>query len=218
MAFSFKALLALALVAVAAARSCRNPNTCNYRGECSTPETGIGFECFCAAGYAGKRCEIAETYQDWQKMSSDGVYEYMYVHSPRLNYNQAQRACELHGGSLAIIENEAQDEHIASLSPKSSQGRYIGLKRKGKKMPAAEIFKWENGDKLEFTSYQNWFPGHPGVDQKAVCVIQDTRDMTVGWAVDGCNEARHYVCQRVAEGAEAANRRRRRRRRRRRNN
>lgn len=51
------ALLLFAMVAGTMARSCRNPNTCRNNGECVTPKSGKGFNCLCAAGYKGKRCE-----------------------------------------------------------------------------------------------------------------------------------------------------------------
>ena len=64
--------LVLALAALADARSCRNPNTCRNDGECITPKSGKGFECLCAAGFVGERCEYGKPPEPAGRVESQG--------------------------------------------------------------------------------------------------------------------------------------------------
>jgi hypothetical protein len=69
--FAFALALVLVLAALADARSCKNPNTCRNGGECITPKSGKGFECLCAAGFTGERCEFGESRQSLHRPAID---------------------------------------------------------------------------------------------------------------------------------------------------
>jgi len=207
--------LVLALAALADARSCRNPNTCRNDGECITPKSGKGFECLCAAGFVGERCEYAETPQNWQEF---GECTYLVVTAPQLEYADAADACERSGGYLAFIGDDGLNEFLGNaLEPAEENkiARWIGLRRdKNNKLSwRSPANTWDDID-----SYSAWEPGYPGVNTEDACVFQDTRGGEVEWLVDTCKEKRRYICQRCPTDSDDGKRRRRRNRRRRRRN
>ncbi|MEE9371512.1 MAG: HYR domain-containing protein [Saprospiraceae bacterium] len=82
--------------------------------------------------------------------SRDG--HYYYCSKKDLTWHDAQFECEKHGGYLAVIDDEAENNMLANFL--TVQSAYIGLsdhKNEGH-------FSWANGSAL---SYSNWYPGQP---------------------------------------------------------
>eukprot|EP00049_Salpingoeca_infusionum_P009377 m.156308 g.156308 ORF g.156308 m.156308 type:complete len:251 (-) comp14320_c1_seq1:603-1355(-) len=211
--------LVASMLATAAARSCDNRNTCQNGAQCirtyadpTDLNSKQSFKCICAAGYSGDRCEYLESPQNWVR---EGECEYMFVSSPVATYGDAARACELAGGNLAQVSSAAVDAKINLIVPDGKQGvgRWIGLKRAKPHLG----FKWERDNTmLERTSYQNWLPRQPAVNEE-LCTIQDIQNGVLGWATHLCKDKKRYVCQRC-DSAITAKKSKTRRRRRRKNN
>ena len=201
-------VVALAAVGLAAARSCKNRNTC-FHGDCIDIDNEPGFRCECAAGYTGKRCEIVQTPQNWIEYN-DGC-EYLAVQQPVLKWGDAEEACKRSGARLAKIDSEELNTFLGLIQPddRNEVERWIGLKRN-----KLNEFFWSDGTALDRQHYQGWFPNQPGAaDESLQCVQAETIDGVTGWQPTKCKEEQRYICQRCPSTTVSKKRRRRRRRR-----
>jgi len=105
-------------------------------------------------------------------------------------YKEAFKHCKSLGGALATIENELQQQDIASFIQRShirSQSYFISLRYDVYK----EYFHWNEDKPLE---YEAWDRDHPNQQRANTCVVMTTEAFFT-WRSVPCNSLNLHVCE-----------------------
>ena len=110
-----------------------------------------------------------------------------------LNRTNAKMRCKELGGTLAIINDAAEDEVVIGLI---GEMVWLGLYRDGENSP----FKWQDGSNPSFT---NWDDGEPKSNTQRCVARRSWRWKNRKWFVEPCSEERNYVCSTTSACAPA---------------
>ncbi|XP_069750752.1 layilin isoform X3 [Narcine bancroftii] len=123
--------------------------------------------------------------------------------SRRLEFKEAQEACQSDGGDLLSIESENEQRLIEKLIQGLSAGDgdfWIGLWRKGNSADCPSLYQWLDGSKAKF---RNWYVDEPSCGSE-VCVVmyhQPSASSGMGgpylyqWNDDRCNMKNNFICK-----------------------
>jgi len=112
---------------------------------------------------------------------------YRIVTSPRLDWQDAERACEADGAHLVVVNDAAEDALVPDL-------HWIGYSE----TVTEGTFLWVTG--AGASSYVVWGGTDPDRLADAYCVVQRPDD----WHDDNCYETKPYVCEFDGRAADPA--------------
>ncbi|XP_026860191.2 chondrolectin [Electrophorus electricus] len=144
--------------------------------------------------------------------------------SSRVAFWEAQRACEVDGGSLLSVENTAEQQHVERLlqelsssatggsegtSPSIADGDFwIGLTRADEESPqehgsfasCPDLYRWTDGSVSHF---RNWYYDEPSCGGEACVVMYHQPSAVRGlggpylyqWNDDRCNMKHNFICK-----------------------
>ncbi|XP_072513930.1 chondrolectin [Salminus brasiliensis] len=189
--------------------------------------TALGVLCALTALVAGSRgARVVSGQTVCQGGREKPCYKIAYFRdmTSRVAFSEAQRACEVDGGSLLSMESVEEQRHIEHLlqelsnsSTGSAAGRgpsiadgdfWIGLTRADSDSPqehggfarCPDLYRWTDGSVSEF---RNWYYDEPSCGGEACVVMyhQPTALHGLGgpylyqWNDDRCNMKHNFICK-----------------------
>ncbi|KAG6453993.1 uncharacterized protein LOC115445987 [Manduca sexta] len=111
-----------------------------------------------------------------------------------LNYTEAARECMNLSGNLADIITEQRTEALAQVLANASVNEaFVGMTRHN-----TSVFRSDNGNSLDCTTYRAWAPGHPWRNFYEYDCMLITRQKT--WKTTPCSSRRRALCELVPNG------------------
>ncbi|XP_066270108.1 collectin-10-like [Branchiostoma lanceolatum] len=116
--------------------------------------------------------------------------------TPRLNYMAAKQECQSHGGTLAMIKDEATQtflqNHLKGTSGHRQRSYWIGLDD----LNAEKVFQWNDGTPLG--EYDMFRSGAPHRIRDCVTLWRTRR--RARWDIKNCAARLPYICQLGSSG------------------
>lgn len=108
----------------------------------------------------------------------------------RATYSEAERACRAHGGDVASIHSQAENDFVAGLV--SDKQPWLGLQ-----LNQLSEFEWQDRSPL---LYLNWADGSPREEPETCVSINENGK----WVDEACTDTRQYVCKNILFAVETS--------------
>ncbi|CAL8384873.1 unnamed protein product [Gadus morhua 'NCC'] len=107
------------------------------------------------------------------------------------NWTFARSWCQGQGGSLAVIDNQSENDFVSSYLKDLERPAWIGLSD----LSAENLYAWTDGSRVLYTNWDDKEPNnHNGAEH---CVSVTHSDLVSGrWNDAACSEDRSFVCYR----------------------